>query len=344
MIYIDVKYADILGPRLRNFKRKSDFLWNFSCPVCGDSSKNLSKARGYIYQLPTKTGLGVKCHKCGYSTDIGKFIKYLDPNLYTEYTLENYKESGAPRSRHADTNLAVPSIIKSPELTDDILSSIKRIDQLPIYHPAVKYVQSRKISSKHWNLLYFAPRFMKFVNSVIPGKFREELLKEEHPRLVIPYFNTFGKCVAFQGRSFGDEKPKYITIKVNEDDERIYGLDRVMYSSRIYCTEGPLDSLFIPNCIAVSGSSFNTPIINSLKTNLTLIYDNEPRSPELNKLIAKMIDSDFSVCMWPDTFKYKDINEAVIGGMDTSEILQIINENTFQGAGARLRYATWRRC
>ena len=339
-LFVDVKYADMLGPRLRNYKRKGDFLWNFSCPVCGDSKTNKSKARGYIYKV--KTGLFVKCHKCGYSTNIGNLVKYLDPVMYQEYVLENYKESGAPRSHHKDTSIAIPAIIKTPELTDSILDPIKRLDSLPIDHPAVKYVLSRKIPSKFLSLLYYAPKFKAYVNWVVPGKFRD--LQDEHPRLIIPYFNRHGKCFAFQGRAFGKEDPKYYTIKVDDTEEKVFGLDRVNFAKRIFITEGPLDSLFIPNAIAVSGSSFTTPTIEALKTNCTVIYDNEPRSKQLTQLIKKTIDAGFSVCLWPEAVVEKDINEMVLVGKTPEDILEVIKQNTYTGVEAQLRFASWRKC
>jgi transcription elongation factor Elf1 len=339
-LFVDVKYADMLGPRLRNYKRKGDFLWNFSCPVCGDSKTNKSKARGYIYKV--KTGLFVKCHKCGYSTNLGNLVKYLDPVMYQEYVLENYKESGAPRSHHKDTSIAIPAIIKTPELTVSILDPIKRLDSLPLDHPAVKYVLKRKIPSRFLSLLYYAPRFKAYVNWVVPGKFRD--LQDEHPRLIIPYFNRHGKCFAFQGRAFGKEDPKYYTIKVDDTEEKVFGLDRVNFAKRIFITEGPLDSLFIPNAIAVSGSSFTTPTIESLKTNCTVIYDNEPRSKELTNLIKKTIDAGFSVCMWPEVIVEKDINEMILAGRTSEEILEIIKQNTYTGVEAQLRFASWRKC
>lgn len=342
MLFVDVKYANMLSSRLRNFKHKSEYLWNFSCPVCGDSTKNKLKARGYIYKV--KTGLFVKCHNCAYSTNVGNFIKYLDPVMYQEYVLENYKEGGAPRSHHKSVEVAIPDMFRAPslELVDSVLDGIRRLDDLPVDHPAVKYCIKRKIPTKFFNLLYFAPRFKQYVNTVVPDKFKE--MKDEHPRLVIPYFNKHGKCFAFQGRAFGPEDPKYYTIKIDENEERIYGLDRVNYAKKIYIVEGPIDSLFIPNCIAVSGSSFNSQIVESLKTNSVVVYDNEPRSKELTKLISKTIDEGFSVCLWPESVEEKDINEMILAGKSPEDILDIINKNTYNGAEAKLRFATWRKC
>lgn len=347
MLFVDVKYANMLGPRLRNYKHKNEYLWNFSCPVCGDSKTHKSKARGYIYHV--KGSLFVKCHKCGYSTNLGNFLKFVDPMLHKEYILEKYKEGVTPtvmpvraKAEHDLTKL--PEIFK-PELTDAVLDRLKRLDNLSPEHPAVKYVLKRQIPKKFLNLLYFAPRFMTYTNSVVPGKFKPDVVKEhEHPRLIIPYFTKHGKCFAYQGRAFGKEDPKYYTIKVDDTEEKVYGLERINFSKRVYIVEGPIDSLFIPNCIAVSGSSFNSPTIKALQAHCTVIYDNEPRSKELTKLIKKTIDQGFSVCLWPESVEEKDINEMILAGRTQEEIMDIIAENTYSGAKAQLRFATWRKC
>lgn len=339
-LWVDVKYANMIGPRLSNYKRKSEYLWNYSCNICGDSKRNKLKARGYIYK--GKTGLFVKCHNCEYSTNLGNLIKTIDNNLYREYVLENYKESGAPRSHHKDTATAIPDIFRSePLLVDSVLDSITGLDTLPSEHPAVQYVLNRKLPESTLKLLYIAPKFKKFVNSLLPGKFKDD---NDCPRLVIPYFNNHGKCFAFQGRSFGKEEPKYITIKLDDEEERIYGLDRVDYSKKVYIIEGPLDSLFIPNALAVSGSSFSGATVEALKANCTVVYDNEPRSVQLTKLMKKTIEEGFSVCLWPDTITEKDINEMILSGKTSEQIVDIIDNNTSSGAEALLRFATWRKC
>ena len=341
MLYIDNKYAKILGTRLRNFKEKKDNTWNFSCPVCGDSSKNKLKARGYIY--PREQDLLVKCHNCGYGSNIGNLIKYVDPMLYDEYVLERYKAGASKYTDHKDvkkTNI----ITETPTielLEDDILEGLSRLDKLPLTHPAVQYVVNRKIPKDKWSLLYFAPKFKAFVNSVTP-KFQEPI-QDEHPRMVIPYFTPAGKCFAFQGRAYGKEEPKYYTIKVDETQEKIYGLDRVDYSKPILIVEGPIDSLFLPNCLAVSGSSFDLPTIRSILPNATLVMDNEPRSKEITKLLEKNIQAGYNVCMFPEHIEQKDINEMILSGRSQNEIIETINTNTFKGIEAKLRFSTWKK-
>ena len=344
MLYVDVKFANLLGPHLRNYKRKGDYLWNFSCPICGDSTTNKSKARGYIYKM--KTALFVKCHKCGYSTNLNNFIKTIDPNLHREYALEKFKENQAPKPvqkrQPVDLDLFKTAAPAKAEVVDSVLDPIKRIDQLADTHPAVRYAVKRKIPVDKWSLLYFAPKFKKYVNSLIPNKFSD--LENDHPRLIIPYFNSHGKCFAFQGRAFGKEEPKYFTIKLDDQEEKIYGLDRVDFSKRVYVVEGPLDSLFIPNAIAVSGSSFGSLTIKALQSNCIVVYDNEPRSKTLTKLIEQTIEQGYAVCMWPDTVEEKDINDMVRAGKTPQEIVDTIDNNTFKGVEAKLRFALWRKC
>ena len=343
MLYIDNKYASILGAQLRNFRQVKPYLWNFACPVCGDSSSKKTKARGYIFQV--KNGLSYKCHNCGLSCNFGNLLKRVNSSLYDEYVLERYKENASKYTDHKNVATLLPEETTRELVTeweDEVLSSLKRLDRLDKSHPAVQYLIKRQIPEKFWSKLYFAPRFKAFVNSVEP-KFQEPIV-DEHPRMIIPYFNKHGKCFAFQGRAYGDETPKYYTIKVGEDVEKIYGLDRVDYGKRIYVVEGPIDSMFVPNAIAVSGASFDTPTIRQLLTNATIVMDNEPRNKDIVKQLAKYIELGYNVCMYPDTVVEKDINDMILNGRSVDDVLTLINTNTFSGMEAKLRFSEWKKC
>jgi len=340
MLYIDNKYTSILGAQLRNFRTVKPYLWNFSCPVCGDSSTKKTKARGYIFQM--KNELVYKCHNCGLSCNFGNLLKRVNSSLYDEYVLERYKENASKYTDHKDVGTLIPKeTAKVVEWEDEVLSTIQRLDRLDPSHPAVKYVAKRNIPQKFWSKLYFAPKFKTFVNSVEP-KFQEPIV-DEHPRMIIPYFNKHGKCFAFQGRAYGNEQPKYYTIKVGEDVEKIYGLDRVDYGRRIYVVEGPIDSMFLPNAIAVSGSSFDTPSIRQLLTNATIVMDNEPRNKDIVKQLNKYINLGYNVCMYPDNVEEKDINDMILAGRTPEDVLDLINTNTFSGMEAKLKFADWRK-
>lgn len=347
MLYIDLDYIPRLSPYLRNFKRKHSYLYNASCPICGDSSTKKTKARLFIYRQ--KTGMFVMCHKCGYSTNLGNFIKYLDSNLYSEYVMERFKGNSKPRNDHVKLEDAYPMLkpikmnLDSPEelLEDSVLETLKRLDTLPSTHYAVKYAKKRCIPDEMFHLLYYTPKFFKYVNTHIKQQFNN--VSEDHPRLIIPFFNEFGKCFALQGRAFGKEQPKYYTIKIDEREEKIFGMERVDYSKPILIVEGPIDSLFLPNCLAVSGSSFDSPTIKKILTNATIVGDHEPRHKDIIKILEHNIEKGYRVCMFPDTFQYKDINEAIMGGLSREEISSLILDNTYSGLSAKARLTTYRK-
>jgi transcription elongation factor Elf1 len=338
MLYIDVKYVNLVSYKLRNFKEKSKYYWNVSCPICGDSKKNLHKARGYL--MEHKNSIMFKCFNCGVSTSFGSLLKRIDPNLYNEYVLENYKESASIKVPHADIKKVMPK--PKVLLTDAALEGSFRCDTLPITHQAVKYLISRKVPKSKWDKFYHVDKFKTFTNKLLPGKFSDT--KNDHPRLLIPYFTNAGKMFAYQGRAYGNEQPKYFTIKLDDNEEKIYGLDTVDYAKRIYVVEGPIDSLFLDNGLAVSGSSFDVPTIRSLASNVTLVMDNEPRNKEIMKQLSGYIDNGYAVCLWPDYIEEKDINEMILAGKNQEQIMSIIEDNTYQGLSAKLQYNTWRKC
>jgi transcription elongation factor Elf1 len=335
MLYIDAKYVGQISYKLRNFKKKNDYYWNFSCPICGDSKKNELKARGFVYKNQDR--LVYKCHNCGVSTSIGGLLKQLDPLVYNEYVLERYKENTSKHMPHANVKEVAPEI--APEISTDLVKA--GAQSIQSNQEALQYVMSRKIPAERWKDLYYVPKFKEFVNNL---KYTFPDTTYDAPRLIIPFFDEDGKCIAFQGRAFGKEMPKYVTIKLNDKKEKIYGLDRMDHNKRIYVTEGPIDSMFIPNAIAVAGAGFDTKFIDAIKDNATLIMDNEPRSKEITKFIEKLIDNNYTVCLWPDTIQEKDINEMVLAGKPIESIMDTINTNTFQGMEAKLQFTQWRKC
>jgi hypothetical protein len=255
--------------------------------------------------------------------------------------MERYKENTSKHNDHVKLEETSIQINPDPILYDSILDNLQRIDKLDLEHPAKQYVVNRKIPSDKWDLLYFASKFKTWSNSI---KYQFTNTENDTPRLIIPFFNEDGKCFMYQGRAFGKEQPKYITIRLDEKEEKIFGVDRLDYSKRIYVVEGPIDSIFVPNSIAIGGAGFDTPFTQGIKTNATLIMDNEPRSKEICKFIEKLINEDYSVCLWPDTVEEKDVNEMIMVGKSIDQIMETINTNTFQGMEAKLKFTQWRKC
>ena len=326
--YIDIKYLNLISPQLQMFKKKGDALWNFRCPYCGDSQKSRTKARGFVYRK--KNDLFYKCHNCGMGTTLGKLIEHLDSKTYNDYIFERYKKGVKTNNPEPEFKFDVPIFRKK-----GVLKNLKSISDLSTDHPARKIVEERSIPFESFSDLYLCESFYQFTNKLIPNKFPS--LDGDHPRLLIPFRDEQGEVFAYQGRAFGEETPKYITIKL-KDEDKIFGLDRVDKSKHFYVCEGPLDSLFIDNCLAVGGSDFDR-----LEGNFTVIFDNEPRNKEINKQIEKTIDRGCSIVLWPDQMEWKDINDMIIHGYTKSQIQEIITDNTFCGAAAQLRFAEWRK-
>ena len=326
--YIDIKYVNIISPLLQQFKKKGDFLWNFRCPYCGDSQKSRTKARGFVYRK--KNDLFYKCHNCGVGTTLGKLIEHLDSKSYKDYIMERYKSGVKTVNKEPEFKFDEP-VFRSI----DVCSTLNSLEELQDDHPARKIIDRRNLPISSYKDLFLCPEFYKFTNKLIPNKFPS--LDGDHPRLLIPFRNEEGEIFAYQGRAFGNEQPKYLTIKLQERD-KIFGLDKIDKREEVLVVEGPLDSLFLDNCIAVAGAD-----VPNLDCDFTVVFDNEPRNKELLKQIEKAINRGHKICLWPEQMKYKDINDMILGGYTKEEIQDLIKHNTYQGTTATLWFTKWRK-
>jgi len=317
VVHIDLKFIMLLSPRLDKFKKVRDNLFNFRCPYCGDSQKFSNKARGYIYRK--KNDFFYKCHNCGKGTTFGKVLQYVDPEMYKEFVMEKFT---GPKTD--EFKFEAPKFKK----IDPKLENLTPINKLNGKHPARQFVESRQIPEEFYSDLYLCSKFFKW------AKIRS---KQDHPRLVIPFRDESGEVFAAQGRAFGKETPKYLTVKF-QDKPKIFGLDRCDWSRRTYVVEGPLDSLFVDNCLAVAGADFEHHF--PMKENITIILDNEPRSREIIKRMEKLIDKDYELVIWPDNVKEKDINDMVLAG--DANIMHTIKNNTYTGLTAKLKLSSWK--
>ena len=329
--YIDLKFINDLSGRLSQFKKKTDYLFNFRCPHCGDSQKSKTKARAYLYRV--KNDMFFKCHNCGQGQNLANFIKFVDPKLYESYLLERYKKS-APATPKPKFDFK-PTKFTSQTPIDDL----KSIKDLPEDHPARLYCDNRKIPEKYFDKLFLSDKFMALVNEVKPNTYK---ITKDHPRLIIPFYDTTGKVFAFQGRAFGKEQPKYLTIKLDENRQKVYGLDKVNFQKPIYITEGPIDSLFIDNCLAAGGADLflKNKVPNE---NITYIFDNEPRNKEIVKRMYKVIEKDFNVVIWPDEIQLKDVNDMIMSGLTKFELQDIISNNTYSKLSALIKLNYWKK-
>lgn len=335
-LYIDIKYLKIISPKLDGFVQKKENLWNCRCMVCNDSQKKKSKKRGFFYSKGDN--LFYRCFNCEYSTTFYKLIEQIDPFVAKEYALERFTNGSSKHSPYTKPKVE----FKKPVFKSNTKSKlpIPAISDLADTHFAKKYVLERKIPKGCYKDLYYASDFKKFVLDVYPEC--DKSLVENDERLIIPFRNSEGVMFAFQGRALGNNKLRYITIKLDEN-LKLFGLDRVNRKEKIFVVEGPIDSLFLKNSVATADA--NLAVADFLgKDKIVLVNDNEPRNPHIVKQIKKYIDNGFKICLFPETVKFKDINEMVLNGFTKPQIQRIIEENTFEGLRADVELNKWKKC
>jgi len=287
------------------------------------------KARGYVYNR--EGSFFYKCHNCGVGTNLANLIKYVDPVLYKEYAVETFGNKTKRKFAQKPVLKFEPPKFKKK----DIFSPLQSINNLGHYHPAYEYCILRKIPKERYDDLYLANAFYKYVNTIIPGKFK--IGKDDHPRLIIPFKDENNEVIGFQGRGFFKEEPKYITIIIDESKPKVYGLNHANLNEDMYVMEGPIDSMFINNGLAVMQSDLR---IAHLKDNVILVPDNEPRNKEVMSQLKRTIDEGYRVVIWPDSVIEKDINDMVLSDINVKDV---IYNNTYQGLQAEMKFNEWKR-
>ena len=321
MDLVDSKFIGLISPRLQKFKKIKANLYNFRCPICGDSQKNKSKTRGYLYGV--KADVNFRCHNCGASMTLSSFLKEMDPVIHKQYVFERFKGSKTGRG----TVVEEPKFeFKPPQFAPKV--DLPRASEVSV---AKEYLEKRSLDSKKF---YYTKAFKKWVNTF--GQ-RFDDVRYDEPRIIIP-LSYKKQLIGFQGRSLGLNSVKYITIMLDDDAPKIYGLDDINNKFPVFVTEGPFDSTFVSNSIAMCGSDGD--VRKWGVDDPVWVYDNEPRNREIVKRISDTISRGDKVVIWPSNIVEKDINDMVLGGHNVMEVLQ---SNTYSNLEANLKFNTWKR-
>jgi predicted RNA-binding Zn-ribbon protein involved in translation (DUF1610 family) len=322
MDLIDSKYIGLVSSRLQKFKRVKADLYNFRCPLCGDSQKNKSKTRGYLYAVKTNTNF--KCHNCGASMSFNNFLKKIDPTLHRQYTLEKFKEGYTGKN----------FVVEEPKFEFSKPTFSKKLDlpKASSNQLAREYLEKRKLNPEKF---YFADKFQEWVNTQKPTF--NKIVRDES-RIIIPMYDTQNNLIGFQGRALGSSPNKYITVMLSDESPKLYGLENIDFSQCIYIVEGPFDSTFIQNSVAMCGSDVD---IRSFGwSDYIWVFDNEPRNREIVNRISKTIDRGDKVVIWPTNIQHKDINDCVIAGLT---VMDVLKSNTHSGLEAKVKFNEWKK-
>lgn len=327
MDFVDVKYINLVSSRLQKFKRVKNNLFNFRCPLCGDSQKNKNKARGYFYQVKNNTNF--KCHNCGLNISFNNFLKQLDVTMHKQYVFEKFKEGHTGKNFTSKT----PEFdFQTPDFSNRSESHIVDLPKASANEQSRTFLESRKLDPDKF---FYSDKFKTWVNTLSPIF---DSVEYDEPRIVIPLIYK-DQLIGLQGRSLQkSSKVKYITIMLNEDAPKIYGYDQVDVRNPIYIIEGPFDSTFIKNSVAMCGADIDIGSFNW--SDYIYVFDNEPRSRDITARIAKAIDRGEKVVIWPSSIHEKDINDMVLSGHD---VQSIVESNVYQGLEAKVKFTNWKR-
>jgi transcription elongation factor Elf1 len=332
--FIDIQYAQMLSGRLDRFKitHTNPYKINFRCPICGDSQKSRSKARGWLLERDNK--FSFYCHNCGASHGFNFFLKTVDPLMYNDYIAEKFVSN----THNTDTKETNTDQFKTkkPVFNKDPLKKLKKISQLSHNHPVKKYIQRRQIPTAHHYRMFFARHFKTWINEIIPDKFDPAKIGKDEPRLVIPFLDEKGKIFGVSARGFDPDGIRYITIMF-EDRPKIFGLDKVNFEHPYYIVEGALDSMFLENAISMNGAEGNG---NAANERAVYVFDAEPRNKEIHKRMEKVIKNGYRICIWPDTVPGKDINDMHLSGVNVEKLIE---DHTYKGLQAELKFQAWRK-
>jgi len=322
--YIDQKYIRLISTQLRNYKEKKNDLINFSCPICGDSTKDKKKARGYFYLKQNKWQY--KCHNCNVGMSAGNLIKSVNPDLWKEWKAEKF------RTKYKVTK-PKPKFNNTLFKKKTVHVEMESLNNLEDDHVAILYVKSRSIPKEQWHRIFYTEN----INPIAKKLGYDEKFPIAD-MIVFKFKNTDNNTTHIQGRYIDPESKqfRFVTLDVMKDQPKIFGQETIDPSKPIFVVEAPIDSLFLPNCISDAGSGLNKKYNYN---DVTIVLDREPKNPTIVKIMNKCIDMGNKITILPNNIIGKDINDYVKNGYDP---LKLIQENTYQGIQAKLKMTQFR--
>jgi hypothetical protein len=334
-LWIEEKYLRFLSPQLDRFAQKGKSVYNFRCPLCGDSEHKRTKARGYCF--PKRQVLLYKCHNCDISLPFVALLRRLAPQLYNEYLIELMRDE----TRSVDVTPDPPESSVSDDLRSQCLVPIATLKGSP--QRVYRYVVSRQIPESAHHRIYATEKAQTWIRPLV-GDDKAGRVVDNEPYLVMPMVLPDGEWFGAQMRMLG--RKEYITFRWAHSPLKIFGMDAWNSNEWTWFVEGPLDALFVPNALAVMGSDLlsGARILEEqgfLNTALprAFVWDNEPRNKEVVRHIETAVQMNQSVVIWPREYP-KDINDMVLVGID---VIAAMKKRSFHGLSAALEFQAWKR-
>ena len=327
---VDFKFINLISVKLDNFQEVRQGLWRFRCPICGDSEKKLSKSRGHF--IDKGDNILVYCFNCGYSNNLYNFFKLLDNSIYTEFSIEKFKNKVQQKRVVSFTTPKLKQRLAGNINADKKITGLKPLESIK---ECLQYVQSRMIPETHWDKIYsvfslrdYSSQFDKYKDSDYNN------LHQSEAGIIIPFYTNETDFSYIQFRSI--TKKLFAILEVSEvQNPKIWGLNQVKNNS--FCFEAPIDAMMVPNSVAIAGAG-NKTALNYLKQNydVTIVMDNDySRNEQILKQLKQRIKEKFKVVIYDKRFKWKDVNDAIVKGKWSYATLEsYLIERTFYDAAA----------
>ena len=325
-------------PMFRDFtKAHGGPRFNFRCPICGDSKKDKFKTRGWIYEHKGKMRMG--CFNCNANMTLYDYIKEYRDDMYRDYIKERYKNEDTPEYEREVIVEEVP-VLKAVST----LPYSENCGELHESHPVRKWLFNRAIPAPLHKRFFFTTDWRKLANHIKPETYGYE---DKEYRLVIPIYNKDKTISCIQGRALSDvdKSQRYLTIKPHDDSNKVYGLERVKDTGNVFFLEGPIDSIFIVNGIAIVGGQMNLGDAPYPERRVWVL-DNEPRAVDTVRRIEKLVEAGEKIVLWDECpWISKDPNDMIKNeGATIRQLNDYLNQNIIKGLSAKRRLSRWRRC
>lgn len=285
--------------------------YNIRCNVCGDSKKNTSRRRGYFLFNNHPVYM---CHNCGISMSAEKWLREYFPNEFQSYIrdtisekpvdLKRYEEEAKIKMEMEEAELKIQKLKFEQEQIIHFVNIEKGSGD--IFKNAIEYCMKRKIPENVWKKFFVA----------VDGHYKD--------RLIIPFYDNKKKIYYYQARALKKQTPKYLN-RLTEKDKAIYNFYGIDIKKPVIVLEGPLDSLFVENGIAVLGVKFSEHIKQKLEPlNCYYLFDSDNDGSMASK---KLIRQRKYVFMWK--WFLKAYNLELRDKWDMNEVCLALNKDKF---------------
>jgi hypothetical protein len=278
--------------------KKHENRYNAACPVCKEG-KSLGKKKRLWYYPHSNT---FHCFNCNQTWSALNWIKKITGMSYEDIQIDLSENDFSLDVFRKENGI---SIFKRRELPDLPYDSINLFDPIQEkYYSKSKPFQDALICIKDRRLdtaINKSPNLFISLTDVIHAN-----------RLCIPFYDRNKKVVFYQTRALDKSEPRYLGKAGYE--KTVFGIDRVDIDiPYIFIFEGPIDSMFVKNGVAVAGISLTKTQATQLAEfpfhKRIWVLDNPKHDETAKDKIEELREKKENVFNWSIGSGYKDFND-----------------------------------